>query len=36
MSILILNLFHLKQDDYGVKDLFCSNNDKWPAYISMG
>ena len=36
MSILILNLFHFKKDFYGVKDLFGSDYDKWPAHISMG
>ena len=36
MGILILSLFHLKPDGDGVKDLFGSNYDKWPAHISMG
>lgn len=35
MGILILNLFYLKKDDSGVKDLYGSSYDKWPAHINM-
>jgi hypothetical protein len=38
MDVLILNLFRLKQDDFGVMDLrvFGDGYDKWPGYVSMG
>jgi len=36
IGTLLLNLFYLRRDGYGLMDLFGSGYEKWPAHTSLG